>query len=99
MKNLIQNKAFTFGFLLGFLSFIFTMNYFDKKDRGICFDCYETFGLPFNYLGTGGFVTRTDILWFGLIADILIAIVFGLIIGSIFKFVWLKIASRRLNLK
>ncbi len=100
MKNLIKNRAFVLGSASGILIFA-ALNVYDSlpESDAVCFHCYETFGFPFSYLGTGGYFTHTDILWAGLFADILVAILFSSVIGLIFKFVWSKILSPRLVLK
>jgi hypothetical protein len=99
MNKIFRSKAFVFSFLIGFASFFFVTDYIDKKDRSICFDCGEKFGFPFHFLETGGQVFDRHYLWFGLIADVLIAVIFSFIIGLIFTFLWLKILSHRLHLK
>jgi hypothetical protein len=51
----------------------------------ICFDCYYSYGVPFKMWGSGGFVGITEIFWFGLIANILIGIIFSIGLGSVFQ--------------
>lgn len=99
MKDLVENKAFVFGFLFGILLFFLIGGTIESRRRGttICFDCVEEYGFPFTYLETGGFVSITKILWLGLIADVLIAITFSFLIGLIFKFIWSKFTSNELR--
>lgn len=99
MKNLIKNKAFDIGFIIGMFLFILINLWVEKIRRGtgICFDCVEEYGFPFFYLETGGNPSFMKILWIGLIGDIFIAIFFSFIIGLIFKFLWSKPSSKQLK--
>ncbi len=100
MKNLIKNSVFIRGFLCGLPLFIFLTSVieWDNKNRvESCYACEMTKGFPFAYYNKGVLVGTGRLLWFGLIADILIAIVFSLVIGLIFKVVWEKFTAKRLK--
>ncbi len=100
MGKLFQNKAFILGFLSGILIFIGTQFYDSMPEsEGITFHAIVRIGFPFDYIETGGNPTYTKTLWFGLFADILIALIFSFVVGLIFKFIGLKIVSRRSPLK
>jgi putative flippase GtrA len=88
MRRLFGNRAFSVGCIVGFLFFVLTAEYIDKKNRPICFDCAERFGFPFAYLETGGQAFSERIVWSGLIADLLIAFAFSFIIGAVVNFIW-----------
>src|SRR3712207_321621 len=108
MHKLISYAAFKIGFwsgiflfvVLNLLSYELSRHKYDTLpikfadaggyEMGFPFTLYVwSFGYPFNFY----------FVWSGLIADILIALVFSFVLGLIFKFVWSKSASRRLNLK
>jgi hypothetical protein len=99
VKSLIQSKAFDLGFTLGLLaSIIFT--YFSYL-RNVCSDgmndCGWSFGFPVHLYMEGGFISFKKIIWLGFFTDILFALTFSLLIGSVFKFPWSKITPRRLT--
>jgi di/tricarboxylate transporter len=96
MKN-SQNKAFTFGFCCGILSFIALNIYSLSANYGGCLDCYGDFGIPF-ILGDSN-IKFGQFIWSGLIADLIFAIISSFIIGLVFKLVWLKFNSRSASLK
>ncbi len=100
MKKLIKSNAFIIGFFSGILLFL-CLNYYTVMQayKDICVHCLRAFGYPFTFFETGGAVTRTDIFWFSLIVNILIATISCFVCGLAFKFVWLKTFSRRLSLK
>jgi hypothetical protein len=105
MKKLFHNKAFILGFwggiglfsLLNCLSLIVSYNEYQK--RAISAGAYYI-GFPFKanltYIGNP---SVTEILWVGVVADILIALICSFAMGLVFKFVLLKIASRPSFLK
>ncbi len=99
MNKLIQNKMFKLGFFIGILFFICANIYTALPDRkgGICFDCYETYGFPFALHESGTILHLDEFIWAGAVADISMAIVFSLILGLIFKYVWSKVSLRRMN--
>jgi len=95
---------FKLGFFIGILSVILSVicaNIYtalpDKKG-GMCFDCYETYGFPFALYESGTILHLDEFIWAGVVADISIAIVFSLMLGLIFKYVWSKISSRPVSL-
>lgn len=100
MSKLFNNKAIVTGFFSGIVLFL-CLNYYTVMQAfdNMCFDCMRVFGFPFTFVETGGYVTHTDIFWFSLIVDILIALIFSAVIGLIFKFIWSKLSKRRPELK
>ena len=93
MKNRNLNTAFYLGFWSGILLFI-GLNYYDFVTSYRGWDSFGTFGIPFTFKDGGDLFA--NIVWLGLVADILFALVSSFIFGFIFKFVWLKFTSRRL---
>ena len=79
--------------------FFLTMDYIDHSGRGICFDCGEKFGFPFRSLETGGQAFDSRIIWLGLIGNILIATLCSFLVGSAFKFLWVKLVPQNASLQ
>jgi len=100
MSKLFQNIVFILGLLCGTVFYFWITITIDRRSRGIpCFDCQWETGFPFAYHQESGFVEPSRYLWFGLIADVIIAVIFSFIIGLIFRFIWSKISSHRTELK
>ena len=103
MRKLIFNIAFNFGFLIGiFLFAVINFLSYTNNRASLCGSPAYSFGLPYHFYKEyldKSCKTSGQILWFGLIADIFIAISFSVLLGLIFNFVWSKLASRRINLK
>lgn len=102
MKSLFQNEAFSFGFWMG-LAFFVIINIVSE---GLSIEDFRTYynrevdidaaaiqisgiryvkGFPFTFLLTD------TVVWFGLIADILIALAFSFLLGLGLRFISLKI--------
>ncbi len=75
MKTHIRNKPFNLGVTLGLLLFI-TLNYFSYL-HNVCSsnvdDCGWEFGFPVYFYREGGFVGFKEIIWVGLIINILVS--------------------------
>jgi hypothetical protein len=103
MRRLILNYAFNLGFLTGILLFIAINLYADRplanKATRLCFHCLNEWGFPFRYFEAGGNPGIERYFWLGLVGDIFVALIFSFLVGLVFKFVWSKLASRRINLK
>ena len=93
MKRLIVSKEFFAGFLGGVFFFI-CINIIDTIQmlRNLCHHCVEKYGFPFNFYESLPMVSE-NFLWFGLIGDILFAIVFSFIVGLFFKYLWSKVSN------
>ncbi len=90
-----MNKFFQIlGFCTGIILFI-GLNFYSLNANYGGWDDFGAFGIPFLLMDSGWFLQR--ILWFGLIADILIAIIFSFILGFVFEFVWSKFHRVALN--
>jgi glycerol uptake facilitator-like aquaporin len=96
MKKLFQNTLFIIGFW-GVLIIFFLLNILPSttdtlsnitSDFGFPLVAYRT-NLSSNY--------STYVFWYGLIADIVIALIGSFAMGLFLKFTWLKISSRRLS--
>ncbi len=99
MNKLFKNKAFVSGFFVGLVAFYLTnyCSYLQNRPGNFCDDCGWSFGVPFRLYQEVGFFSVKEFLWFGLTADILIAITFSFIVGLILKFVWEKLTAKRLK--
>ncbi|MDQ3181583.1 MAG: hypothetical protein M3Q33_13810 [Acidobacteriota bacterium] len=108
MNKLFQNTAFNLGFWCGlvlfafinFLSYIKAIHEFSTADFAIAPIRFSSggysFGFPFILYKTEiGYPNHFYFVWSGLIANILIAIVFSFIVGFVVNFMWSKIVSRR----
>ena len=85
---------FLIGFIGGVICFLF-LNYYTNTVLDIDTYHFRLFGFPFKFIEFSDVNTR--IAWRVLIADILTGIFFSLLIGLIFKFIWSKIAARKLR--
>ncbi len=50
-----------------------------------CIDCGVSFGLPYEIFETDGFGGIYKIFWLGLVADILIGLIFSIGLGCVFQ--------------
>jgi nucleoside-specific outer membrane channel protein Tsx len=66
---------------------------------GYPFKLYVENGYSYDFYLKNGFTDSSRILWLGLTADILVALIVSFAIGYIFRFVWSEIRARPLNLK
>jgi ABC-type antimicrobial peptide transport system permease subunit len=90
MKVPPQIKAFVAGFTLGILIFV-ALNYFSYL-HNVCpptiDDCGWSFGFPMHLYLEGGFFTFKEIIWLGLVIDILFAFGLSLLLGFLSYFLW-----------
>lgn len=107
MQNLIESKIFFAGFIIGMILFAgliilnqSTSEYYVHQ-QGFPFPFYEwTFDSKTSKVGS---LTVYDtvkvggIVWLGLFADILVALISSLMLGIICKIIWSKTASKRSN--
>ena len=68
-------------------------NHLHFAREGTCWDCFRPDGVPFTLFHEGGFAGGEGFVWKGVIADSLIALGIGLVIGL----VWNKLAVRNTN--
>jgi hypothetical protein len=81
------NSSFVIGVVFGLIFYFVMTDYLDKSTHTVCSHCVERFGFPFHYIETENYTgTPAGILWFGLIGNILIALIFSFIIGLISSF-------------
>ncbi len=99
IAKLFQSTIFIVGFCISGMLFnaLNYLSYFSHANMFSCDDCIIRLGFPFYFYERGGFFTVNQFIWSGLIADVLIAVIFSFVIGLIFKFVWEKIAAKRLR--
>ena len=102
MKSLIKSKAFLIGFLFGFFVFLYVTEIIERKFNiwggGACFDCAKLTGFPFPYYQQSSFAGSAHFLWIGLIADILIALVFSFVFGLVVRLICSKFSSQSTEL-
>jgi hypothetical protein len=97
MRTPIGTRAFSVGFLAGLFLLIAVNVYgYNRMNEAECFDCIQSFGFPFRLYESGTILHLERILWYGLIADVLIAISVGAGIGLLFHF-FKKVRGRRLS--
>jgi hypothetical protein len=105
MKKSFYNSASILGFCGCFCLFVFLnyQNYLTsynewEKEPGYIVGRYE-FGYPFDayYKIIGS--SEVGILWNGLLANVLVALICSFVVGLIFKLIWAKITSRFYSLK
>lgn len=97
MRTPSGTRAFSVGFFTGlFLLIAVNMYGYNRMYEAECFDCIQGFGFPFRLYESGTILHLERILWYGLIADVLVAISVGVGIGLLchsFK----NIRGRRLS--
>ena len=95
MKKILRSKMFWAGFALSFVLFI-VINFIDfiqKSDR-LCFDCDNGYGKPFRIYESGSMIHNREILWAGLIADVIVVTVVSVFIGLVVNFITAKLFKR-----
>lgn len=108
MSKVFQNRAFKYGMILGlsisllaqliYLIHIFLVIGFNSQPE-ISVHYFWEIGFPFPmFYGWYGFLNGHFSLA-AFIGNTLLAIIFSLVVGSIFKFVWSKISLCRTELK
>ena len=81
----MRSKLHLISFLIVFAAFG-AANYYSyvrmvpKDDWGLCEQCFISFGFPFAVAVAGGSVSK-HFLWYGIIGDVGIAILCGIILG------------------
>ena len=96
MKNLIKNKPFIFGFVFGIFLMILANIYLAIIDiANFCSDCYLTLGFPYPIYRNSAISGFEKFVWTSILPNILITIIFSFLIGLLFKFVLLKIISKK----
>jgi len=104
MKNKFLRRSFVLGFVVGMITFT-VLNIrsaipegFFKANRGICFDCYETYGFPFTMHEYGTILHLDHFIWSGVVANLTVALVGSFLIGILFKYLGQFFVSRRNDL-
>lgn len=98
MNKLLKNNSFKLGFIIGILFFI-AANFYTilPKSKVICFDCYNTFGFPFNMHEEGTILHLNQFIWSGVVANFAVGLVFSFVLGIIFKLIWSKFTAQKLK--
>ncbi len=85
----IFNKAFVVGFLSAALSFaIFTAMTYTLESETRLRNRVNTVGFPFAYYEWGGDPYFERVVVSGLLADLAIVLVYSMIVGIVFSFIW-----------
>ena len=83
----MRSKRFIVGFVAGFAlpaaANVYSYLRMGTTGRADCDDCSVSFGFPFPLWVKGGFVGVSDVLWGGLLADALVAVGAGLLLGFV----------------
>lgn len=84
----MRTKLFLAGLAVGLAPFVAANVYgylsMGSTGSAACNDCSVSFGFPFALWVEGGFVSVKRVLWAGLLADVLIALAAGVILGLVF---------------
>jgi hypothetical protein len=104
MRKIILKRSFLFGFAVGMItSALLNISSampddFFSNNRGICFDCYETYGFPFTMHEYGTILHLDHFIWSGVVANLTVALVGSFLLGIVFNFLGQFFASKRNNL-
>lgn len=77
----MNSKIFTVSFLIGITCFVALNIYSYSKVVDPMCSFPNKFGVPFTLGIYGGFVSTTNILWDGLIANLIVAICFSCVVA------------------
>jgi hypothetical protein len=95
ISKIVRTKSFLVGFCFGIVGFIVAnILYGHPEQRGegkICFDCYETYGFPFEMHEYGTIAHLDQYIWSGVIANLTVAIVASVLLGTLFSLAYSKI--------
>jgi hypothetical protein len=89
VMSTIRRNAFVFGYLTIIVLFVGAnvYSYMEMPDEPRMADGIEECGFPFKVYRHGGFVGMHYILWDGLLADVMITTVAGILIGLVCKMI------------
>lgn len=99
MKKLFRDDSFNIGFfggvfLVAWANYYSTSNFFDSAESNFIFEL----GFPFTFFRKiEGMDSITQIIHWGLLADIVFATIFSFLLGLTFKFVWSRISGNSLR--
>lgn len=105
LYKLSRHNAFIWGFSVGaiismfvnLLSYVKSLHAYNTRPIKLSAGYYGG-GFPLHFYEAHiGYPNHLNFHWTLFLFDILMAIIFSFILGLIFKFVWLKIASRKLK--
>lgn len=106
MSKLFKERAFRYGFLLGFILFLIIhvynfweiMTIVEPVSSQISIGLIYYFGFPFPIFEWNHYSPIARQFYFlGLAVNMLIALIFSIVLGLIFKFIWSKISARKLK--
>lgn len=95
MKTFIRSVIFWAGFATSLIVFI-VVNVIEviQQSARLCFDCDKGFGKPFRIYESGSMIHAREILWAGLIADVVVVTVVSVLIGLAVYFITAKLSQR-----
>jgi len=98
MKTLINSIAFWVGIVFGMiLSIIICVIDYKIKFDGLCMDCDNDFGFPFRLYQSGNLIESTQIIWIGLLGNLIVYGFSSIIIGIAAYRFWTKNESKSLK--
>src|ERR1044071_2261408 len=84
MRNWQHSARLFVASVVPLLGYIALNVWINRTYPARCADCHARIGFPFAYYDTGGFAGDDRLLWFGLVADLVI--VLGTAFGLVFAF-------------
>lgn len=97
ISEILKTKTFLVVFYIGIAGFIFANIYTTfPKHRGegkMCFDCYKTYGFPFDMHEYGTIAHLDQYIWSGVIANLSVAIVASILLGFLFSLAYSKFVT------
>lgn len=89
MKKLINSIAFWIGLAVGIiLSIAVCVIDYKIKFDGLCMDCDNDFGFPFRLYQSGSLIHSTQIIWIGLVGNLIFYCFFSILIGVLANYLW-----------
>jgi hypothetical protein len=83
-----ERIAFAFGCVVSVTACVYLNWHSYLNAQCSIYDCYWTCGFPFALYEAGTWVGISRVLWLGLIADIVVALLVGLILARVFRYLW-----------
>ena len=96
MKNTAYGNAYYLGLLSGIMLFI-GLNWYSFEVNYEGWDRYGKSGVPFPMKDGGNLFA--NIIWLGLIADIVFGLILSFATGLLFQLFWSKVSARYSNLQ
>ena len=84
MSSIAKSTRFWIGVIACVLAWV-TITVIDYKLKfdGLCFDCDNDFGLPFRVYQSGGLMQASQIVWMGILGNVVVITFSSILIGFI----------------